>query len=102
VKVHRVEAEIEEFNVEQLEAETTAPPAPKTTMNDVEVDVTKRTKVRNVVGTILATNTVTLKTKTANEFKTKISLRPEPTTDFSGDTDVGTNVGARVETLLNA
>jgi hypothetical protein len=28
VKVHRVQAEIEELNVEQLEAETTAPTSP--------------------------------------------------------------------------
>ena len=66
------------------------------------MDVTKRTKVRNVVRTILATNTVTLKTKTANKFKTQISLRSEPTTDFSGDTDVGTDASARAETLLYA
>jgi hypothetical protein len=46
------------------------------------------------------TNTVTLKTETANKFKTQISLRSEPTTDFSENTDVGTDASARVETLL--
>ena len=64
------------------------------------MDVAK--KIRNVVRTILATNTVTLKTKTANKFKTKLSLSSEPTKDFSENTDVGTDVSARVETLLYA
>ena len=64
------------------------------------MDVTKRTQVRNVVRTILATNTVTLKTETANKFKTQISLRSEPTTDFYENTDVGTDASAQVETLL--
>jgi hypothetical protein len=67
--VYRVEAEIEEFNVEQQEAEATALTSPPNTKNDVEVDVIKRTQVGKVAKTILTTNTVTLKTETTNKFK---------------------------------
>ena len=62
-----MEAEIEEFNVEQQEAEATAPPSPLNTKNDVEVDIIRRIQVG-----ILDINTVTLKTETTNEFKKQI------------------------------
>ena len=64
-----MEAEIEEFNVEQQKAETTAPTSPLHYKNNVEVDVIKRTQVGKVVKTILNTDTVTLKTETTNKFK---------------------------------
>jgi hypothetical protein len=69
VEVYRVEAEIEEFNVEQQEAEATALTSPRNTKNDVEVNIIKRTQVGKVAKTILATNTVTLKIETTNRFK---------------------------------
>ena len=72
MEVYRVEAEIEELNVEQQKAENTALTSPPETKNDVEVDVIKRTQVGRVAKTILDTNTWTLKTETTNKFKKQI------------------------------
>ena len=67
-----MEAEIEEFNVEQQEAGATALTGPQNTKNDVEVDVAKKTQVEKAAKTTLTTNTEALKTETTNKFKKQI------------------------------
>jgi hypothetical protein len=83
VVVYSVEAEIEEVDVEQQKAGTTALTSPQNTKNYVDVVTIKRTQAEKVVKTILPINTVAPKTETTNKFKNQNSLRLAPTNDFS-------------------
>ena len=67
-----MEAEIEEFDVEQTKAGTTALNSPQNTKNYVDVVTAKRTQVEKVAKTILAINTVALKIETTNKFEKQI------------------------------
>jgi hypothetical protein len=81
VEVYRVEAEIEEFDMEQQEAGATALTGPQNTKNNIEVDVAKKTQVEKAAKTTLTTNTEALKTETTNKFKKQIrwNQRQPPT-----------------------
>jgi hypothetical protein len=67
-----MEADIEEFDVEQQKAGTTALTSPQNTKNYVDVVTAKRTQVEKVAKTILAINTVALESKTTNKFEKQI------------------------------
>jgi lipid II:glycine glycyltransferase (peptidoglycan interpeptide bridge formation enzyme) len=79
---YSVEAKIEEFDVRKQYADTTTLTSPQNTKNFVDVVPIKKTQVEKVARTILAIDTVTLRTETTNKFKNQNSLRSAPTTDF--------------------
>ena len=63
-----VRAETEEIDVEQQEAGATALTGPQNTKNDIDVETAKKTQVKGVAKTILATNTEALN-ETPNKFE---------------------------------
>jgi hypothetical protein len=69
VEVYREKAEIEECNVEQQKADTTALTGSQDTKNDVEVRAAKKTQVKQATKTTSTTNTEALNTETTNKFK---------------------------------
>jgi hypothetical protein len=69
VEVYMVRNKTEEFNAEQQEAGTTTLADPQNTKNDVDVGTAKKTKVKQVAETILATNTEATKIETPDKFE---------------------------------
>ena len=92
-----MEAKIEEFDVRKQYVGTTTLTSPQNTENFVDVVPIKKTQVEKVARTILAIDTVTLRTETTNRFKNQNLLRSGPTTDFYKNVDVKTDARARVE-----
>ena len=67
-----MEAEIEEFDVEQQKAGATTLTSPQNTKNYVDVVTVKKTQVEKLAKTILAINTEAFKIETTNKFEKQI------------------------------